>query len=540
MPVTGGNIHELFREEQSIYEEAKADLNSSDVNEKLHKKYKKLTESYGKLLSSCKKIFRISDMQGKELKRCENEMKLILDNSDQGFLTFGKDLVIKREYSAECIKIFNKKIANMNILELLAVQNSGTGSMFEDVFTELFATADESQRLVLTQKLPDVIRINDKFINIKYKYINRQEYGNDKDVVMLILTDITDKQKAEDQVLYLSYHDKLTSLFNRAYVDSVVPQLRTQENLPLSIIIADMNGLKLTNDVFGHEKGDQLLKKFAGVLNECCRKSDIVARWGGDEFLIFLPGTSSFASEKICSRIKAVCAETEPDPITLSVSLGTATAENLDTDISELFSVAENIMYGNKLMEGRAVRKSIIFSMGRILHEKCFEYYDHTERIKKNALRFSEFLNMDRQTKESENLLLLAVLHDIGKVSIPKEILGKPGPLTQNEWKIMQSHTETGFRMAQSIEEPALAQAILAMRERWDGKGYPYGLKGEQIPMITRIISIIDAYDVMTHDRPYKKAISRENALKELMNGSRTQFDPDLVKAFVNRIEEIL
>ncbi|MBV7273648.1 diguanylate cyclase [Clostridiaceae bacterium UIB06] len=505
----------------------------------LFNKYKSLAENYKKLLKLTRKSIKISDSQWKELKRREYEIRNLLDNFNQGFLTFGKDLLVNKEYSSECIRLFEDKISNKNIIELLCNENKEQKELFSSVLKEFFNEKDICSELECLKKLPNMLKIKGKYINVSYKAINIEESSEDSSI-MLILTDITEKKRTEDQILYLSYHDKLTTLFNRTYIDNIIPQLQSESSMPLSVIMADMNGLKLTNDVFGHENGDKLLVNAAKAFMKSCRKTDIVARWGGDEFLIILPNTDDERSKEICKKIKIICTTFEPNPIKLSISLGSATMESPTTSLSELFNIAENEMYRNKLVESKDVRRKIILGLEKTLYEKCFEDYGHNERVKDMALNFAKLLNIKNDSREILNLSLFASLHDIGKVSIPKEILGKKISLTQAELDIVKRYTEIGFRMAQSIEEPVLAQCILCLRERWDGKGYPYGLKAKNIPLNSRIVSILESYDIMTHNRPYKDAICKEEALEELKRCSGEQFDPDLVKIFVENYQSFL
>jgi len=437
----------------------------------------------------------------------------------------------------ERYRIFSREIGNINILELLFFDNEENYKHCEEVLKAIFVSEEIEIQLALLEELPSLVQVNDKHIDVKYKMISTGESEKDNNTLMLILTDITEKRKVEDQVMYLSYHDKLTSLYNRTYVDSITPQLQSEASLPLSIIMADMNGLKLTNDVFGHNSGDKLLVNVSKVFLSCCRQSDIVVRWGGDEFFLILPGASSAVCAKICARIKELCSRTEAEPIELSVSLGAATSETLGTDLTSLMTVAENAMYSNKLLESKKYREKIIFSVEKSLHQYCFEDIGHIDRIKEAVTRFSEAQQIQLETKAIETMKLLARFHDVGKAAIPYAILSKAGPLTQDEWIIMRNYTEIGYRMAQSIDEPVLAQAILAFREHWDGQGYPYGLKGEKIPLISRIVSILDAYDVMTHGRPYKDKMSKDEAVRELKRCSSSQFDPNLVKLFLDNLE---
>ena len=532
---------DLFYKETSILE------NSIDIvhNEKyrdneLLTEYEKLSKHYNTLLILTKKAFKISDAQSKNIKMRESEKKNLLDNSSQGFLTFASDLLVDREYSMECYRIFSRAIGNVNILELLFPDNEEQNRYCEEVLKAIFISETIEMRFSLIAKLPSLVQINDKHIEVKYKMISTEESEKDNNTLMLILSDITEKRKVEDQVIYLSYHDKLTSLYNRAYVESILPQLQSEASLPLSIIMADMNGLKLTNDVFGHDSGDKLLINASKVFLSCCRQSDIVARWGGDEFFLILPGASSTVCAKICERIKDLCSKVDPDPIGLSVSLGATTSENLNTDLTSLMTVAETAMYSNKLIESKKNREKIIFSVEKSLHQHCFEDIEHVNRLKAAVTRFSKVLQFQLDANTIETMILLARFHDVGKAAIPRAILSKAGPLTQDEWNIMRSYTEIGYRMAQSIDEPVLAQAILAFREHWDGQGYPYGLKEEKIPLISRIVSILDAYDVMTHGRPYKAKMSRAEAVKELKRCSASQFDPNFVILFLDNLDYLV
>ncbi|MBO8128763.1 MAG: diguanylate cyclase [Peptococcaceae bacterium] len=349
---------------------------------------------------------------------------------------------------------------------------------------------------------------------------------------MAQVQDITEHKRAEEQIRYLSFHDKLTGLYNRAYFEEELERLNTERQLPLSLILGDLNGLKLVNDTFGHHEGDKLLKNIAQVLKQSCRKEDIIARWGGDEFAILLPQTTAKAAIEVCNRIRQACCTFPKDPIQLSIALGTATKEKPTQDIHEILKKAEDRMYKSKLVESKSARRSTIFSLQKTLQKKTCETEEHTRRLHKLALEMGHAL--DLPVNQLNDLALLAILHDIGKIAIPEEIIQKPSRLSPEEWKTMQKHAEIGCRIARSSPELAhIAEAILAHHERWDGTGYPQGLKGEEIPLISRIIAIVDAYDAMTHDRPYRKAISREEAIEELKKGAGSQFDPKLVEIFI-------
>ncbi len=343
--------------------------------------------------------------------------------------------------------------------------------------------------------------------------------------------DITERKRAEAQVRYLSFNDKLTGLYNRAFFEEELSRLDTERQWPLSLIMGDVNGLKLINDAMGHECGDQLLQKVAEVLQKSCRQEDLIARWGGDEFIILLPKTKVQGARKICERIKENSENIKDFPIPISISLGIASKNNSGQDMQAVIKTAEDKMYRNKLLESKSARSSFLLSLQETLWAKSHETEEHCRRVKELAVLLGE--KLDLPESELDDLRLLALLHDVGCVAIPNDILDKPSPLTPREWETVKKHPETGYRIALTLPELApIAGAILAHHERWDGEGYPLGLRADEIPLISRILAIIDAFEVMTAGRPYKKAISADEAREEIRRCAGSQFDPNLVEIF--------
>jgi diguanylate cyclase (GGDEF)-like protein len=299
--------------------------------------------------------------------------------------------------------------------------------------------------------------------------------------------------------------------------------------------MGDVNGLKLINDSFGHDKGDELLKKVGEAIKLGCRSDDIIARLAGDEFVIILPKTNLVETEKIIKRITDLLLNQKVESINISISFGYATKNNEEEKIQEVFKKAEDHMYKKKIFESASVRAETINVIINTLYEKNKREEEHSYRVSELCKAIGQALGLPKH--EIEDLKLIGLLHDIGKIAIDENILNKPGKLTEDEWKEIKRHPEVAFRILNTVNDISdMAKYVLFHHERWDGNGYPKGLKGEEIPFVSRIISIADAYDAMTSDRSYRSACSQKFAVEELQKNAGTQFDSNLVNIFIEKV----
>ncbi|MFW6269598.1 MAG: diguanylate cyclase domain-containing protein [Bacillota bacterium] len=383
-----------------------------------------------------------------------------------------------------------------------------------------------TQKKILSLKVKQTAQ--EKWLDIRFSRINYEHIN----LTLLIIVDITKQKKSEEKIRYLSFHDQLTDLYNRDYFMEELQRLNTERQLPLTLIMGDINSLKLVNDAFGHKKGDLLIQKVAQVLGENVRDEDILARIGGDEFGIILPQTSNERGEQIVKRIKNSCSETKLGPLEVSIALGTAVKTDPVEDINKVFQKADDKMYENKMAERDRIKDNIISTLKDTLLEKTQETKNHFRRMEKLIIALADKLNL--APKQKEQLKLLAHLHDIGKVALSEMVLKKSGLLKRSEFEKVKSHAEIGYRIAQSIPElSTVAEIILSHHEHWDGKGYPQGLQKEEIPLMARIVSIVDSYVVITAQRSYKCPRSKEQALAEIRKCAGSQFDPELVSVFM-------
>ena len=406
--------------------------------------------------------------------------------------------------------------------------NAGDEELYMDCLRDMEYKSPFKFRLTLETKQGKELPVE---INCRYLSYNGEEYG------FLFAQDITEILKREKDINHLLYRDSLTGLYNRRFFEEELKRLDTGRQLPISIVMIDVNGLKVINDTYGHKAGDKHLQKVADILKDSIRQEDILARWAGDEFVILMPNTDSEAAKMLYSRIKKNCLISSENGNPVSVAVGFAVKKKSGKNITETLEEADKKMYKDKSLENENSGQHLIKFMMEELKGKSFETKEHVEKVRDLAVKLAERIGLNDEDKE--NLEFMARFHDIGLIMLPDELFHKEGMLDKEDWRELRKHPEHGSRIISSLREyNDVADNILSHHEWWNGQGYPEGLEGEEIPLYSRIIAIADAYEVMISGRPYKDARSTEEALKELKNYRGIQFDSSLVDEFVAMIIE--
>ncbi|MBV1759401.1 MAG: transporter substrate-binding domain-containing protein [Dethiosulfatibacter sp.] len=480
-----------------------------------------------------KKLVNIKTTQLKEINldfQVNTESLMISEKKNEAILSALPDLVFVLDNHS----VFLDYRYN-NGKKLLLSEEEYTGKRIEEIFPLSIAnlTQENIDRAFQTEEL-QVFEYDLEVNGNEESYEVRMVKTSETEVIAII-RNITSAKIYRKKIEYLSYHDGLTGLYNRRFFEEEMNRLDKDRNLPLCIIMADLNGLKLVNDSFGHLVGDELLIKVANVLKKACRADEIIARIGGDEFVILIPDMGEEQVIKLIERIESNLAEERVGDLEISVSIGWSVKYDNTEIIHDIFRKAENMMYKKKLYESPKMRNQTINAIIKSFYEKSKREANHAERVSGLSLELAKALQL--QDSEIEAIRILGLFHDVGKITIDDAIINKVGILSAEEFEEIKSHSEMGYRILNSVGDfTGIADDVLYHHERWDGTGYPRGLKGDEIPLQARIIAIAEAYDAMIGERSYKITKSRNEAIEELERNAGIQFDPEMVKIFIEKV----
>jgi len=382
----------------------------------------------------------------------------------------------------------------------------------------------------LARRLPFVVEYRVNTASGEVRWVHEQgraTFGEAGEVLHLdgAIFDIGERKRLEAQLEYLAYHDSLTELPNRR---RLMEDLEEADGRYL-LVFFDLDGFKVYNDSFGHVEGDLLLRRLARKLHDALGDRGVAYRLGGDEFCVFGPRPTDDGEQLIAAARAALIEQGEG--FSVEASWGAVLVPDEAPDPTAALVMADQRMYADKGAGGLSAKQQARDIVLRVLEERNPELHAHSGAVAEMARAVGE--RMGIAGGQLDDLERAAELHDLGKIAIPDTILNKPGPLDAEEWSFMHRHTLIGESVLSAA--PALhgvAEVVRSSHERYDGLGYPDGLRGEEIPLGSRIVFVCDAYDAMTSKRPYGTAASPEEALAELTRCAGSQFDPAVVKAF--------
>jgi len=362
---------------------------------------------------------------------------------------------------------------------------------------------------------------------------------NGEQTILSIGRDISKRIQLESKIRFLSEHDELTGLYNRGFFENMLTDYKSQRTLPKGIIICDLDKLKMVNDTLGHQAGDRLIIAAADIVKQAISDNGICCRIGGDEIAVILYGASTVTAQDIHCKIAIAIDEYNALHVTqpLGISVGFSCPANISCSIDELIRQADDNMYKEKLIHHQNKSNHASRMFKQTFEAKDYMADGHLDRLQQMITAFAK--NLCLGESKITDLRMFAKFHDIGKATVPEEIIFKKSKLTADEWNQIRRHPEAGFRICKTLPDLVpFPDWILKHHEWWNGKGYPLGLEGEEIPLECRMLAIIDAYDAMTSVRPYRAAMSHEAAISELRRNAGKQFDPVLVDKFISLLSD--
>ena len=423
-----------------------------------------------------------------------------------------------------------------SILKVMPNTHFNIGSMTIDEFVSSgnfigFRPVDTNQDFDWTTKIGG----EDYTYSVKYRCMTDAK-GRSLGKIF-VFHDITSMRDTYFNLEKSLLYDPLTGLYNKQSYLQQVPQWDNKRYWPVSVAVCNINGLKRINDHYGIEYGDAVMKQLAYFVKMHAGEDAYVAKLEGGDVLAVLEETTHNEAVEICEDIKKDLEGFYGRDLLIHLEYGVAVKEDAVTTMEQILGEAKSSMQNKKMLRDNSMSSSLVDSLKQTLSESDYETEEHVERTREMASRLGKALNLS--DTDIGKLELLAIMHDIGKVAIPHQVLLKKGKLSDEEFEIMKQHTIKGYRIANASPElSSIADCILSHHEKWDGTGYPNKLKGEDIPLLARIISAVDSHDVMVHDRPYHRAMPEEDAIKELRRCAGTQFDPNIIEVFTRLLEE--
>lgn len=351
--------------------------------------------------------------------------------------------------------------------------------------------------------------------------------------IVITFTDNSAKKRDEEKIRHLSYHDSLTGLYNRKYLEDEISRMDVASLLPISVIYGDVNGLKLSNDIFGHSAGDELLKKSAEILKGVIKDKGLIARVGGDEFMMLLPNTGADETLMMMAEIRKAYQKESIEAIKTGISMGFDTYDSESQSIERTMANAEFEMYKEKTLSRKTLDSDMVSRIIMKLFDRSRTVMEHSLNVSELCQKIGRALQLsDSKVKKLRDA---GLFHDIGKVVFEDRLLERTGKLGVVDRKVYQQHVLAGYRILNSFEDTAgIAEVILAHHERWDGTGYPRGLSEEEIPLLARIIAVAEGFDQLR-----RNGLTEVDASMEMISRAGTKYDPRITRIFIEKVLEL-
>ncbi len=430
---------------------------------------------------------------------------------------------------------------------LILKANNGANNLFGDlVGKRLDEYISSVSRKEFYEFLKELFEFGEKRKDVVFKVGNNSKHMeiigkrvvSNEEMFLIACIDFEKQYQILEEIKRFSYRDYLTGLYNRRYLEKKIFEIIQQSRLPISVVVADVNGLKILNDAFGHSKGDELLEKAAEMILDISSDDSVVARVGGDEFAIVLPHTTSEQAERFVNKCSIACEKLIVDNIKFSVSFGVATMELITENIDDIITLAEENMYKSKLL-GEAINTSeIVSSILEVLYIRQPIEKLQSKRVSEYMRALGEYLGLPDKTIEL--MYLSGLVHNIGKVAFNREFSDQFINLSDYDYKEMKKIPEIGYRILKnSSKYSKAAHVVLCAYERVNGKGYPKGLVDKEIPFEAKALSVCASFVSMTLDRKYSLLFTKDDALAELEASVGTKFDGEVVDSFVKMIKSM-
>lgn len=466
----------------------------------------------------------------KELATSEAQFRFIAENAQDVIWIFNVNSNRFTYFSPSIMQLTGYRVdeaLNLTVRQLLAHESAERVKQLFQVRTPQFAhSGDTPMELVevqFTSKAGTLIWTESS------ARMRRNNLGEIE--VIGVSRNIEARKQAEHQMDYLSHHDHLTDVYNRRYFESKGSDLMSPDHYPLTFIVADLNGLKLANDAFGHLHGDLLLQRFADLLKENTRREDLVARLGGDEFAIILPQTHEKGAQVFLKRLRTRLESTKVGPLVLSASFGAVTVEQPGTPLNELYHAADEKMYLQKIIDGSKFKKELVNTIADHLYSKYPVERLHGEKVAQWSALIAKALGLDNEVVKA--IEKIGFYHDIGRVALPDKYNGEKLEVEDEDISAIRRLPEVGYHILKASEEfSSYAEIVLYHHENMDGSGYPKGMKGDEIPLPSRIVKVANMYDTMVRFEGF----TVQETIRHLQNKSGKVYDSSVIEVFLYRV----